>query len=148
MRSDQLSRVLLAAYIVGLAVLVLVPSGRAMDLGDRLNLEPRATIDRALDMGPRSIAFRLMLANIAAFVPLGILIPMAFRTRWSIGLVAVTALGLSLAVELGQLAVSVGLGYAYRSTDIDDVILNVLGAALGYAAFTAARMIKGLQPSR
>lgn len=50
-----------------------------MDLGDRLNLEPLATIDRALELGPRSPSFTLMLGNIAAFVPLGILL------RWSSG---------------------------------------------------------------
>src|SRR5688500_9617826 len=75
MRTDQFSRLLLGAYLVALAVLVFLPSGRAMELGDRLNLEPLATIDRALDLGPRSLAFRLMIANIAAFIPLGTLLP-------------------------------------------------------------------------
>jgi glycopeptide antibiotics resistance protein len=147
MRSDQFSRLLLAAYLVVLAVLVFVPSGRAMELGDRLNLEPLATIDRAMDMGPRSLAFRLMLANVAAFIPLGILLALASPPRARLVIVLVGSIALSSAVELGQLAISVNLGYAYRSTDIDDVILNVAGALVGYAAIAVTRVFGALQPS-
>lgn len=139
--SDNTARVLLLVYLGVLAFLVFLPFGRGMDLGDRLNLEPFATIDRALELGTRSASFRLMIGNIVAFVPLGILLPMAIRSRWSVVLVVITALGLSVAIELGQLAVSVWLGYAYRSTDVDDVILNVLGALLGYVAFAGLRLV-------
>ena len=148
MRTDQFSRLLLAAYLVALAVLVFLPSGRAMELGDRLNLEPLATIDRALDLGPRSLAFRLMIANIAAFIPLGILLALAFPTGVRLAAVLVAAFALSSAVEVGQLAISVNLGYAYRSTDVDDVILNVAGALIGYAAVYVTRVVGALQPSR
>jgi glycopeptide antibiotics resistance protein len=136
--SPVAARWLLLAYLTVLALLVFLPSGRGMDLGDRLNLEPFATIDRALQLGPRSGSFRLMLGNIAAFVPLGVLLPMAIRSKWSLAVVFVTAFALSSAIELGQLAVSVGLGYAYRSTDVDDIILNVCGALVGFAVLAAA----------
>ena len=122
-----------------------------MDLGGRINLEPFATIDRALELGPRSLSFRLMLANIAAFVPLGILLPLLVRTRWSGVLVLLGALALSVAIEVAQFAISVGLGYAYRSSDIDDVILNVCGALGGYVVYTIYTAFKDLaqaQPSR
>jgi glycopeptide antibiotics resistance protein len=148
MRTDQFSRVLLAVYLTALAVLVFLPSGRAMELGDRLNLEPLATIERALDLGPRSLSFRLMLANIAAFIPLGILLPLSFPSVARLALVLVGALALSSAVEVGQLAISVKLGYAYRSTDVDDVILNVFGAVIGYTFIAVTRLLGALQPSR
>lgn len=139
---------LLGAYLAALLALTFLPFGRPMELGDRLNLDPLATIDRALDLGPRSPAFRLMVGNIAAFLPLGVLLPLAIRSRWPLGLVMVGALGVSVAIELGQLGISVGLGYAYRSTDIDDVILNVTGALLGYLAYAVTRSTGGLEPSR
>lgn len=148
MRTDQFARGLLVAYLVALAVLVFMPSGRPMDLGDRLNLEPLATIDRALELGPRSPSFRLMLANVAAFIPLGILLPLAFPRRAGLLAVVLTAVALSTAVELGQLAISLNLGYAYRSTDVDDVILNVVGALIGFAAVAFTRVFGVLQPSR
>lgn len=148
MRTDQFSRLLLAVYLVALAVLVFAPFGRAMELGDRLNLEPLATIDRAIELGPRSLAFRLMIANVAAFLPLGILLPLAFPTAPRPATVLIGALALSSVAEIGQLAISMNLGYSYRSTDIDDVILNVAGAVLGYTAFAMARLLGALQPSR
>ncbi len=133
--STSVWRWLAAAYLLVLGALVFLPFGGVMDLSDRLNLEPFATIDRALELGPRSVSFRLMIGNIAAFVPFGILLPLVVSTRWSAALVVIGALWLSAAIELGQLAISYWIGFAYRSTDVDDVILNVLGAAVGYVLF-------------
>ena len=58
--------------------------------------------------------------------------------RRSFALVFVAALVLSFAIEPGQLAVSIALGFAYRQADIDDVIVNVCGAVVGYARVTSA----------
>jgi glycopeptide antibiotics resistance protein len=63
---------------------------------------------------------------------LGILVPLALRRRSAL-LVFVMAAAASIAIEIGQLALSVALGWAYRSADIDDVIVNVTGAMVGYA---------------
>ncbi len=136
-----------ALYMAVLIGLTFAPFGRGLDLGDRLNLDPFATIERAFELGPRSLSFRLMIANIVAFVPLGILLPILFR-RWTLAIVLVGAVGLSAAIEVGQLAVSTWLGFAYRSTDIDDVILNSLGALIGYGGFAAVRTVGALQPDR
>lgn len=141
-------RWLAAVYLIVLAALVFLPFGRGMDLGDRLNLAPFATIDRALELGPRSLSFRLLIANIAAFVPLGILLPLVIRTRWSAAVVVIGAFGLSAAIELGQLAISLALGFAYRSTDVDDVILNLLGAVLGYVSLQSLRALFATERSR
>jgi len=136
------SRLLLLAYLAVLALLVFLPFGRGMDLGDRLNTVPFATIERAFELGTRSLSFRLMLGNIAAFVPLGLLLPLAFRLRWPVITVGLAALALSIGIEAGQLAISNWLGYAYRSTDIDDVILNVLGGLIGATAFVLLRLAR------
>lgn len=137
-----------AVHLLVLGALVFLPFGRGMDLGDRLNLEPFATIDRALELGPRSLSFRLVLGNVLAFVPLGILLPLILRTRWSAVVVLLGAVSLSAAIELGELAISYWIGFAYRSTDVDDVILNVVGAVLGYVAFLALRPLFAGSPSR
>lgn len=146
--SGSVWRWLTAAYLLVLGALVFLPFGGAMDLGNRLNLEPFATIERALELGPRSVSFRLMIGNIAAFVPFGILLPLVIRTRWSAAVVLVGALWLSAAIELGQLAISYWIGAAYRSTDVDDIILNVLGAAVGYVVFQVLRGLAATESSR
>lgn len=145
--STYVWRWLATGYLVVLGALVFLPFGGVMDLGDRLNLEPFATIDRALELGPPSVSFRLMIGNIAVFVPFGILLPLVMRARWSGALVVIGALWLSAAIELGQLAISYWIGFAYRSTDVDDVILNVLGAAFGYLVFQVLRASSASEPS-
>jgi glycopeptide antibiotics resistance protein len=118
----------------------LAVDGPAFDL----NLRPLRTIGPALDFGPGSQQFRLLVGNLLAFVPLGVLLPLAgLRHSWA--RVAMLGLALTVAIELGQLLVSVAIGYAYRSADIDDVIVNWLGAALGYAAY---RFAAAIAPSR
>jgi glycopeptide antibiotics resistance protein len=142
-RDSTSARLLLLAYLGVLGLLVFLPSGRGMDIGDRLNLDPFATIDRALQLGPRSGSFRLMIGNVAAFVPFGLLLPLAFR--WA-GLVTtlLATIVLSVAIELGQLGGSLALGYAYRSTDVDDVILNVTGGMAGFVVIALLLFAAGL----
>jgi glycopeptide antibiotics resistance protein len=146
--SSDSARWLLLAYLGVLAFLVFFPFGRGLDLGDGLNTDAFKTIQRALELGPRSVSFRLMIGNVLAFVPLGILLPMAIRTRWSLLLVALVAVATSVAIEAGQYAISMWVGYSYRSTDIDDVILNVLGAMIGGAIFVAWQAMGRLSSSR
>lgn len=66
--------------------------------------------------------------NIVLFVPLGVLLPLIWQDFNRISYVFISGLLLSLMVELSQLL-------NIRSTDIDDLILNTLGAILGFAMF-------------
>ena len=66
--------------------------------------------------------------NVLLFFPLGILIPLIWkRIRFSTGIQI--SIALSLTIELLQY-VSRAWG-SYRAVDINDVILNTLGACLG-----------------
>lgn len=55
--------------------------------------------------------------------------------RWALAI----GIGASAAIELLQLGISALVGRSFRSTDIDDVILNTAGALFGYALFVGAR---------
>jgi glycopeptide antibiotics resistance protein len=137
--------VLLALTFLPLPALSVGPTGVALDI----ELRPFHTIGRALELGSGSPQFRLLLGNIAAFVPLGVLLPFA-RRRWPSALAVVaTGMALSWAIELGQLVASWAVGTAYRTTDIDDVILNTAGTAVGYAMAVALRRVRAqLAPER
>jgi glycopeptide antibiotics resistance protein len=76
---------------------------------------------------------RNLFGNLALLLPIGLLGPIALPAmdRW--WRVALLALLVSTAIELTQLAVP------DRSADIDDVIVNVAGALIGYAMFLATR---------
>ncbi len=52
---------------------------------------------------------------------------------------ALAALLFPLAIELSQLAISLALGYSYRATEIDDVLLNFVGVLSGYGLFVLVR---------
>lgn len=73
--------------------------------------------------------------NVAVFVPLGILLPLALGTfAWRRMLLAVTAA--SLAIELLQLVTGAFLGGGHVA-DVDDLLSNVLGGAAGLALLAA-----------
>ena len=99
-------------------------------LFSNMSLVPFRTIGTQLSHGLERYEARQLLGNIALFAPLGLLLPVAlktFRRAWPTLLVAAA---LSMMIETTQ-ALLPG-----HSTDVDDVILNTTGAALGYLAFS------------
>jgi glycopeptide antibiotics resistance protein len=63
--------------------------------------------------------------NIIMFMPLGFLLPLIWEKFRNLVSVLWTGLGFSLAIEICQL-------FNHRATDIDDLMMNTLGAILGY----------------
>lgn len=101
----------------------------------QLNLVPGRTLALywRLLRHSREVLVRLAVINLAGnvvmFIPLGALLPAAFpklRRFWKTGLLS---LALVAAVELTQLLTLLG------SCDVDDLILNLLGVAVGYGIF-------------
>lgn len=126
---------LFGAYLIVLLFLTFFPfNGLSGTDPVDLRLQAFRTIHFALKKGPGSREFTVLVGNLVAFVPLGLLLPQMIGRR-SLLLVVAVGLALSVAVEAGQLAVSVALGFAYRTADIDDVIVNVTGAVLGYLIY-------------
>lgn len=76
---------------------------------------------------------RNALGNIGLLLPLGLLGPIALPAldRW--WRIALLALAYSTAIEISQLWIP------DRSADIDDVLLNVLGALIGFGIWRLAR---------
>ncbi|MBO2535429.1 VanZ family protein [Rummeliibacillus suwonensis] len=68
------------------------------------------------------------LGNIAIFMPIGFLLPLLWRKMEKFFFVLFTGLGLSLFIETMQLP-------QFRSTDVDDLWLNTLGAVIGFVVY-------------
>ena len=117
------SRVLLVGA-VGAVLVVTLTGGEPGGAANGVNLMPGDGIRRALLNSDQDLGRLNLLGNIAMFVPVGLLVPIATGLRWR-HVVSVCLLA-SLAIEIAQ----VSLGRAF---DIDDVLLNTLGAALGAA---------------
>ena len=99
---------------------------------DRVNLEPFKTIDIYQTLGKQ------ILGNFVMLLPLGIYLPLLYtklRKAYSFFAVLLICFLVSIGIELLQLATS------YRSTDIDDVILNTLGGCTGFIIYLLIKTI-------
>lgn len=70
-----------------------------------------------------------LFGNVVMFIPLGLLLPMVWEKLRSLGKVLLTTAAIITIVEIMQLFTLVG------SCDIDDLILNLIGSALGYGVY-------------
>lgn len=151
----ECKRTAFAAYIVGTASRSLAPEAvlwtesrdgyryiniRMILREGRYNLIPFRTLwaqltgDLPLGADAAFVGRVNLLFNLLVFVPLGIFLPMLFRKgqRWYsvLCIAAVT----SVSVEVIQYLIG-------RTCDIDDVLLNVAGCMIGYAAYRIARYV-------
>lgn len=82
-----------------------------------------------------SHAFVNLFGNIAGFVPLGLFLPCLWKRLQSFRYFIVSIVAGIVAIEIIQL-------FSLRgSCDVDDLILNILGAVLGYGVFKLLRNI-------
>ena len=132
-----------AALVVYALLLLYLMFARRVPMAQRAyNLVPFRTIALMLGLltggSERQTLHRIALVNlagnVAAFLPMGFLLPCiwrALRRLWRT--LAVCAL---IVVALEALQYVTALGAA----DVDDLLLNLPGAALGYAAFAIGEM--------
>ena len=110
---------------------------------------PFGTIWPAVQTPLSSPEWHFLAGNVLAFVPVGILVPLlrpADRRPWLT--VLVVGFGLSLAIEFGQLVGSLIVGFNYRQADVDDLIVNTVGAMAGYALLVGTRRLVGALATR
>ena len=81
-------------------------------------------------------AFLNLAGNVIGFVPFGFILPVIGRRMKNGFLVTLLGFCLSLLVECVQLVCKVGC------FDVDDLMLNTLGAALGYVLFAVCDRIR------
>jgi len=109
--------------LVAVLVVTGIPSVFEMRLEPDMNFVPFIDIVK--------VTFQYFL-NVMLFVPFGFLLPMLWRQfeRWHVTVLC--GFALSLFIELAQL-------FSFRVTDIDDLIMNTLGSAVGYFLFRLVR---------
>ena len=74
----------------------------------------------------RYITFKLgMVLNIVMFIPFGAFLPIYFKKFRKLVPAITAGFLMSLAIELLQL-------FTFRATDVDDLVMNTIGAAVGY----------------
>jgi glycopeptide antibiotics resistance protein len=116
--------------------------GRSILGGDyRYNLVPFQEIRRYLHFAGRIGEVRVLLnlaGNVIGFMPFGVLLPVLRISDRKTGFFKTALLGmeLSFCIEITQLVLRAG------SCDVDDVILNTIGACMGYGLYRCAVRMK------
>ena len=136
-------------YLAGLASATLTPNRSSRMLADgtgAVELRPSLTSltcsTATVPPGSRARGFcvRNARGNVLLFFPLGILLPLvSTQVRFWRGMQV--AMALSFGIELVQY-LSSAWG-SYRAADVNDFILNVVGASLGLAVVFLVRSIRG-----
>ena len=139
-------------YLSGLATATLLPNHNsrlaaeaAVGIDLHPNLASLTCSSATLPRGSTAQAFCVHNArgNVMLFFPLGILLPLVWRRLrfWS-GIQI--AIALSSSIELFQY---LSRTWINRTADVNDVILNVLGASLGLALVFLLRLRRGTRPA-
>lgn len=95
---------------------------------DEISLIPFEGMIEMLQGGITTHSVINIVGNIVMFMPIGFLIPLLWDKLNSFKNVVFFGFATSLLIELTQL-------FLIRGTDIDDLILNTVGAVLGYLVF-------------
>lgn len=126
------AKILFFIYLSYLFYLVFLSSyyGRTL-LHRNYNIIPFKTIGEFLffNHNMRDI-LRNIGGNIAAFLPMGFLFPLAFSKMNKGTKVFTVILAATLFIEISQFVFGVG------TCDVDDVILNFIGGVIGYKIYT------------
>lgn len=121
----RIAVVLLGAHVLTFLGLTLLSFPQAHP---PVNVVPFRSMTHDLKEGGRHLGVNFV-GNLAAFLPLGVLIPFAEPRLASGRWIALIAALFSGFVEVAQYL------SARRVADIDDVILNVAGALISYASY-------------
>ena len=92
----------------------------------RVNLIPLVNI---LDYDIKREAAINIIGNISMFIPTGVIMPILYKRLDCFWKVLLAGAGLSFVIEVIQLL------FPGSVTDIDDLILNTVGAAIGYGIY-------------
>ena len=97
--------------------------------GKSFNLIFFGSIKLMAESGDPWLFIRNVVGNVALFFPFGFFIPALFRRVRPFHRCALLSLATSLIIEACQYE------FAERIFDVDDILLNTLGAIIGWAAF-------------
>lgn len=109
--------VLFVLYMNAMLIVVGIPSAQYIRWNPEINWIPFRDISSANIVG--------MVLNVLMFVPFGAFLPIYFAKFRKVSATALAGFLMSFTIELLQL-------FAFRVTDIDDLIMNTLGTLLGY----------------
>ncbi len=113
-----------------------------------VQLVPLRGVEVVLASGTLGTIVWLVGGNILVFAPFGFMLPIVMPRADGWRRAGLAGLALSVTIEATQLAGSLLVGYAYRVTEVDDVLLNVLGVLGGFSLYRLVRLRLGSSRQR
>ncbi len=98
------------------------------NFGQGINLIPFAGIADILSQGMMVYSVINIVGNVLMFAPIGFFAPILCKKYEHLSRTVLVGASISLLIECSQL-------FLARGTDIDDLILNTLGAVIGYGCY-------------
>ena len=99
----------------------------------RINLIPFVNL---FDYDSKKDLLLNVIGNTAMFIPSGIVLPIIYRKLNNFWKVIAAGAMISLCIEIIQLP------FRVRASDVDDLILNVLGVVIGYGIYATVKGLK------
>ena len=136
------------SYVILLALLTLAPPPVSQTNGNYgTNIVPviyslKCFVPNPGQPSTTAFCLRIFTGNVALFVPFGMLVPLVAPKTHSLLRIVASAFAVAVSIELLQYA-GRWVGSA-RWTDVDDVLLNVAGALIGYGLLRVGQYL--LQP--
>ncbi|SFS53959.1 VanZ family protein [Marininema halotolerans] len=85
------------------------------------------------------VAFTQIIGNLSLFLPFGLMLPL-LHPKWNRLLrIFLLSFGVAFSIELLQFAVTLFAQTNYRSFDVDDIGMNVIGALIGALLYRGIR---------
>lgn len=133
----EIGLLLLVSVLVGLFSQTIIPKfGAIQTYGTGVNLELfrvlKETYNAIRYLGFWQPFYINFLGNIILFMPIGFLLPLLFKRMEFFLFTVIVGFCISLFIEIMQLPQN-------RSSDVDDLWLNTLGAFLGYLVYLVFR---------
>ncbi|MBE9917769.1 VanZ family protein [Paenibacillus donghaensis] len=129
-------KILAWIFLIGYGICILYwmfrGFGRTTQTEFRANPVPFKTIfGYIFNMNQQNIGTTIinLVGNVGVFIPFGMVLPYLFQRLQSYGLFIAFFTGSIVVLEILQIVLKVGTG------DIDDVILNVIGASAGFISY-------------
>lgn len=103
---------------------------------DTANFTLFKTIRMYIDYSYKLNSFENLVGNVVVFIPFGFLLPYVMKSGRNFFVMLLNALVFVAGIEIFQLF------SAFGAFDVDDILLNCLGAATGYFVYLAVEKIR------
>lgn len=107
---------------------------------DHANFTLFKTIRMYIDYAYKLNSFENLVGNVVVFIPFGLLLPCVMRRGGNFFVMLINALLFVTGIEVFQLF------SAFGAFDVDDILLNCLGAVLGYLLYLLCGWLVGVFP--